>query len=514
MSRHCAMLVSSSQARPVIPAAGEDGKGSAEDRLRADLARRVVAGPGLWTHWLEDIDRRGLIEELLADGVIEEAAASAPHDHQLDRALNAKMTVICLIVGCLFPGEGYDGALRVAFSLPGLGIKPGTPVPSGPALSKARALSGEHVMKQLFELDAARPDPEPGPGSLWHQMELTAIDGTTAELFSNDELADEFGVPSGGTKPKLRIVAHVRTGTRRWIGAAVGGYLDGENTVADELAGTFRPGMLNLADRGFFSMSRWIRLSATGAHLCWRVKNGATSVPFKTLRVLPDGSELVRLHESDGMLSTRRRDARDKALPRLPDTTARLVCFTVTARTPRGHVKTTAIRVLTTLPDHATFPAHEIAALYAERWQIEIAFLHLKKTLRGNRRVLRGRSPVLARQEAWAFLLVYNMITTLAARAAALAGADPDEISFTAVLSMVRAGIWGDTCCEHCGRRPRNPLGRLLRSIISSPRNRTGRKRTSGRTAAERRTRHTEDATYTITITPSNLPTWDESPGS
>ena len=196
------MLVSSSQAGPVIPAAGEDGKESAEDRLRADLARRVVAGPGLWTDWLEDIDRRGLIEELLADGVIEEAAASAPHDHQLDRALNAKMTVICLIVGCLFPGEGYDGALRVAFSLPGLGIKPGTPVPSGPALSKARALSGEHVMKRLFELDAARPDPEPGPGSLWRQMELTAIDGTTAELFSNDELADEFGVPSGGTKPE------------------------------------------------------------------------------------------------------------------------------------------------------------------------------------------------------------------------------------------------------------------------------------------------------------------------
>jgi len=63
----------------------------------------------LWTDWLEDIDRRGLIEELLADGVIEEAAASAPRDHQLDRALNAKMTVICLIVGCLFPGEGYDG---------------------------------------------------------------------------------------------------------------------------------------------------------------------------------------------------------------------------------------------------------------------------------------------------------------------------------------------------------------------------------------------------------------------
>ena len=63
--------------------------------------------------------------------------------------------------------------------------------------------------------------------------------------------------------------------------------------------------MLNLADRGFFSMDRWIRFSATGAHLCWRVKNGARSVPFKMLKTLPDGSELVILHESHGMLARR-----------------------------------------------------------------------------------------------------------------------------------------------------------------------------------------------------------------
>jgi len=105
------------------------------------------------------------------------------------------------------------------------------------------------------------------------------------------------------------------------------------------------------------------------------------------------------------------------------------------------------------------------------------------------------------------------MIATLAARAAAADGADPDEISFTAVLSMIRAGIYADTCCEHCGRRPSNPLGRLITCIIAHPRSRTGRTRTSGRTAAERRVRHTEDADYTITITPSNLPRWDEPHG-
>ena len=511
MSRHFAMFVSSPQARPVVPAEAEEEE---ESSLREDLASRVLSGPGLWLDWLEDLDRHDLIGELLAEGVIDEAVATAPHGHQLDRALNAKTTLLCVLTGCLFPGEGYDATLRIAFGLPGLGVKPGTGVPTGPALSKARVLLGEQVMRRAFELDATRTDVELGIGAAWHGMETTSFDGTTAELFNNDDLAEAFGVPAGGTKPKVRIVAHVRTGSRRWIGAAVGGYHDGENALVDDLACTLREGMINLADRGFFSMDRWIRFSATRAHLCWRVKNGAKSVPFKTLKTLPDGSELVLLHESGGMLSRRRRDAGDPAAARLPDTTARLVQFTVTTRTRSGRTKTSVIRVLTTLLDHAGFPAAEIAALYAERWQVETAYLHLKKTLRGHKRVLRGQSETLARQEVWAFLLVHNMIATLAARAAALAGIDPDEISFTAVLGLARACVQADRRCGHCGRRPGDPLGRLLADVIAYPGNRADRKRTSGRTPAERRTRQTEDANYTITVTPSNLPQWDETLGS
>ena len=126
--------------------------------------------------------------------------------------------------------------------------------------------------------------------------------------------------------------------------------------------------MLNLAGRGFFSLDRWFRFSATGAHLCWRVKNAAKSVPFKTLKTLPDGSELVLLHESDSMLGKRRRDIAGGTAPRLPDTVARLVQCTVTTRTRSGRVKASVIRVLTTLLDHAGFPAAGIAALYAERF--------------------------------------------------------------------------------------------------------------------------------------------------
>src|SRR6266702_3837595 len=348
---------------PPAPRGGDSGA--------AEMAARIASGPGFWTDWLAELDRQGLLEELLAEDVIARALREAPSGHKYDRVLTAKMTVICVLVACLFPGAGYDTVLATAFGLPGLNLKPGAGTPTGPALSQARKLLGEQVMKRIFELDAAVPDADLGIGLLWKGLEVTAIDGTTMELATNGVLEDGFGSPADGARPLLRVTAHVRTATFRWIGAAVGGYHEGENALADQLEGSFAPGILNLADRGFFSMHRWIRFSGTGAALAWRIKNSAKSVPLKTVKTLPDGSELVMLHESDGMRTRRRRDTGNPHAERLPDTAARLVTFTVTATTRSGRAKTTRMRVLTTLLDHEKYPAKEIAALYAERWQIE-----------------------------------------------------------------------------------------------------------------------------------------------
>ena len=84
------------------------------------MAARVASGPGFWTDWLAELDRQGLLEELLADGVIARALREAPSGHKYDRVLTAKMTVICVLVACLFPGGGYDAVLATAFGLPGL----------------------------------------------------------------------------------------------------------------------------------------------------------------------------------------------------------------------------------------------------------------------------------------------------------------------------------------------------------------------------------------------------------
>jgi hypothetical protein len=501
-----------------MPVAVPSTAGAVGGPPEAGLAARVAVGPGLWDdeEWLADLHRESVPESLLADGTIA-AASAAAHGHKLERALNAEVTALCLVTGALFPVLGYDAVLALVFGMPGVPVRPGTPVPTGPAYSKARERSGEAPARAMFGADAARQDIPAGQDGTACGLEITQIDGTTLELFNDPALAEEFGVPAPGAKPLLRLVGLLHSGTRRCRAAVIGRYLDGENALADGLQDAFGPGQLNLADRGFFSMDRWIRFSGTGAHLLWRVKNGAKSVPFRTLRILKDGSELVILRESTSMHARRRKAAGDSSLPFLPDTIARLISFTVLTRTRSGRTRTSQIRLLTTLLDPDLYPAGQLAVLYQKRWLIEIAFLHLKKTVRGARRVLRGRSEALVRQEAWTLLLAHNIIAGLAARAAATATLSPGQICFTAVLSLARAAITADTCFPHCGKRPASentPPARLDAAILALPSGRADRQRTSGRTAAERRKWTSEPADYTLTIVPSNLPKTDVSPGS
>jgi hypothetical protein len=160
------------------------------------------------------------------------------------------------------------------------------------------------------------------------------------------------------------------------------------------------------------------------------------------------------------MLEKRRRDVGDRTLPRLPDTVARIVCFTILTTTRSGRTKKAEVRVLTTLLDPDAFPVSQIAAGYAERWQVETAFLHLKKTVRGAGRELRGQYPEPACQEAWALLLVHNMIAAMAAmaaRAAAAAGTGIAAVSFAAVLALVRDHVTADACCSTAESAPPAP---------------------------------------------------------
>jgi hypothetical protein len=132
-----------------------------------ELAARIAAGPAFWTDWLDELDRDGLLEELPGPEAIGRALAEAPGSGRYDSALNSKMTLVCMLAGCLFPGEGYDRVLARAFAIPGLRFWP-WPVPAASALSQARERLGEHAVRRLFGIGAEAGEAELGLSALWH----------------------------------------------------------------------------------------------------------------------------------------------------------------------------------------------------------------------------------------------------------------------------------------------------------------------------------------------------------
>ena len=95
-------------------------------------------------------------------------------------------------------------------------------------------------------------------------------------------------------------------------------------------------------------------------------------------------------------------------------------------------------RLLTTVLSPERAPAAELAALCHERRGIEGALAELKTHPRGARMVPRGKAPELVRQEAWGLLLAHFAVRGLMHEAALRADEDPDRLSFSHAVRVVR----------------------------------------------------------------------------
>jgi hypothetical protein len=307
----------------------------------------------------------------------------------------------------------------------------------------------------------------------------------------------------------MRLVALIACGTRALLGAAIGPLADGEQKLAGTLTGCLRPGMLLLADRGFWSLPLWQACAATRAHLLWRVKS---DIRLPVRQPLPGGSWLSVVNGTrEAHLRNMRNASRRSRGSRLPqetgplpgDVTVRVIEFLITLTCEDGTARTERYRAVTTLPDHRRYPAADLAAAYARRWGIESAYREAKSYLAGGR-ILRSRTPGLARQEAWALLITYQAIRALICHAAA--GTDPGRLSFTTALNAARRTLASPTAT----------LATAGSEILASPL--PGRPpRTCARALADPTRPYParngkpqplpQAAHYTLTITPPGTPT-------
>src|SRR4051794_11516677 len=291
-------------------------------------------------------------------------------------------------------------------------------------IPQARTRLGEAPLRRLYERVVRPVATSATKGARYRAWRLVSLDGSCLEVADTAENEAAFGRPGAGRGesafPQLRFVALVENGTHVLFGARLGGFADGETTLAHGVVPALGPGMLCLADRQFFGHALWREAAATGADLLWRVKRDLR-LPRET--VLVDGSFLTTVYPSE----KDRRHRTDGVRVRVVEYRLEGVAD---AEPP--------YRLVTTILDEAKAPAAELAALYHERWEIEGALAELKTQLRGARVVLRSKTPELVKQEVWGLLLAHFAVRGLMHEAALQAAEDPDRLSFSHAVRVVR----------------------------------------------------------------------------
>lgn len=218
-----------------------------------------------------------------------------------------------------------------------------------------------------------------------------------------------------------------------------------EHKLARQLLASLKPGML-LADRNFAGYELWGLVRATGAHLAWRIKKNLVFVP---LRVLPDGSCLSVMGTPAENARHGQARAAGRTLAEPPQGhLVRIIEYTVTVRPQAGPPRTETFRLATSVLDHRLAPARRLAMAYHQRWEIENGFAEIKNRLRGAGFILRSKAPELICQEIYALLTVYQALCALEMRTAEHGGIDPDRISFTITVQLVRLTVAGQVAAD------------------------------------------------------------------
>ena len=251
-----------------------------------------------------------------------------------------------------------------------------------------------------------------------------ALDGSCMDVADEAANAEFFGYPGAprgqSAFPQARLLGLVECGTHVVTAADVAPYGRSEQAMAAQLLpAKLKPDMLLLADRNFFGFKLWQIACASGARLVWRVKAGR-KLPVE--QVLGDGSYLSTVFDSED----RRRSAGQAV---------RVIDYELRdSATPTED----SYRLVTNILDPLQAPALELAALYHERWEIEGVFDEFKTHLRANSTVLRSKTPDLVLQELWGLLLAHFAIRKLMAQAAWTRDLDPDRLSFTHAVRVIK----------------------------------------------------------------------------
>jgi hypothetical protein len=387
----------------------------------------------------------GVLTRLITRELVDDVITGTGRREQRKRLLPARVVVYFTLALALFHGDSYEEVMRkLVQGLSFLAIwKREWHVPSSSALAQARERLGPEPLQELFERVAVPCAQLSTAGAWLGGRRLMALDGVELEVADTPANAERFGYVSAkgghGPYPQVLVMALAECGTHAITAAEAGKAKDAEQPLAVALAerpGNLGPGMLVTADRGIYSYDLLTAVREAGADFALRV---TARLDLPVLEWLPDGSYRSYIADPQLKALTSNRSRLLKGtmhVTDLPGMHVRVVDYDVPGR-GKGELFT----LVTSVTDHQELTAPDLAAAYHQRWEIEIAFGEIETRQRGPAAVLRSRSPDLVIQELYGLLITHYAIRKLMTEAADQAELDPDRLSFTRALHIVRRQV-------------------------------------------------------------------------
>jgi hypothetical protein len=346
------------------------------------------------TQFAELVDEQWIEQALTASGKASIRRRKLPAEH-----------AVWLVIGLSLYRQlpMWQVVQQLSLSLEGLEL----PAPS--ASVQARQRLGCEPLQHLFgQLTHAWSRPSQGPA-----LRVLAVDGVVWSAPDTPENRAQLG--SGATQhgplpwPQVRAVCLLDTETHELLDACIGDMTQGELSLANDLQGIDQS--LTVFDRAYFSAAFLLRWQQ-GQQRHWLMR-ARDNLRHDVMQVLSPADQLIRMP-----ISQRARQL-DPSLP--SHWQARLITVTVQGQTRR---------FITSLLDHLAHPAQQLAQLYCQRWEIELALRDMKQSLHGGCQVLRSKQPELVKQEVWGLLIAYTLLRRWMRKMAESEGVPPSRVSF------------------------------------------------------------------------------------
>jgi hypothetical protein len=318
---------------------------------------------------------------------------------------------VCLWAGllvCVLRGCSGQLDLWRRLSWQGLWEYPRFPV-SDQAIYNRLAAGGtaplETLFRQISALLAVRVAPYTADDLAPFASQVVAFDETTLDPVARTlpVLRGRPATDADRLPGKLAAIFDLRA--QQWVHLEHRAYAhENDKVAARGLLAHLRVGALVLADLGYFGFAWFDDLTDAG---CWWISRLRAKTSYTVVHAFYDDGTTF-----DGLifLGAYRADRAKHAV--------RLVSFRVGATTHR---------YITNVTDPAVLSLHEVARLYARRWDIELAFKLIKREL-GLHLLWSAKTDVVL-QQVWAVLIIAQIFQALRLEIAARAGVDLFDVS-------------------------------------------------------------------------------------